>query len=207
MTVYLNRIALPPLPSRSAFPRALSIWRPIFRPGWHLPPHCRTASGVHLDRRLLRHQRRRFVRQQREVCRARRPDAIGGANLSDSGFTAGGQIGYNWQGSGWPGGGVVVGFEADAMYMDTDKSDIVGPGGTNFSSGLNFLGTARGRLGYAFNQFLVYGTGGFAYGNVNSRVVSNAVDGSVNSIGRATASTPATPTAAVSNMRSPPPRS
>ena len=115
-----------------------------------------------------------------------------GATLSDSGFTAGGQIGYNWQlngfgGMGGPGSGVVVGFEADAMYMDTDKSvNIVGPGGTNsYRSGLNFLGTARGRLGYAFNQFLVYGTGGFAYGNVNSRVVSNAADGSVNAIGRA----------------------
>ena len=42
----------------------------------------------------------------------------------------------------------------------------------SFRSGLDFLGTARGRLGYAFNTFLIYGTGGFAYGNVNSRVVS-----------------------------------
>ena len=74
---------------------------------------------------------------------------------------------------GGPGSGIVIGFEADAMYMDTDKSiNLTTNNGTaSFRSGLDFLGTARGRLGYAFNQFLVYGTGGFAYGDVNSRVI------------------------------------
>ena len=103
----------------------------------------------------------------------------GGTSFSDSGFTAGGQIGYNYElggfgGMGGPGSGIVIGFEADAMYMDTDKSvNLTTGGGTaSYRSGLDFLGTARGRLGYAFNTFLIYGTGGFAYGDVNSRVVS-----------------------------------
>ena len=32
-------------------------------------------------------------------------------------------------------------------------------------SSLDFFGTVRGRLGYAFDRTLVYGTGGFAYGS------------------------------------------
>ena len=104
----------------------------------------------------------------------------GNSSFSDSGFSAGGQIGYNYEfngfggGLGGPGSGIVIGFEADAMYMDTDKSiNLLQNGNTqSFRSGLDFLGTARGRVGYAFNTFLIYGTGGFAYGDVNSRVVS-----------------------------------
>jgi outer membrane immunogenic protein len=33
---------------------------------------------------------------------------------------------------------------------------------------LNWFGTVRGRLGYAFGPTLVYGTGGFAYGEVEN---------------------------------------
>ncbi len=120
-----------------------------------------------------------FDNKQEFTTTANRSDGIGNTKFSDSGFTAGGQIGYNYQlqgfgGFGGPGSGVVIGFEADAMYMDTSKSiNTITNGGTaSFRSGLDYLGTARGRLGYAMNQFMVYGTGGFAYGDVNSRVVS-----------------------------------
>ena len=123
-----------------------------------------------------------FDNKQEFTTTANRTDGIGNTRFSDSGFSAGGQLGYNYQlgnfgglgGFGGPGGGLVVGFEADAMYMDTSKSiNVLQNNGTaSFRSGLNFLGTARGRLGFAFNQFMIYGTGGFAYGNVNSRVVS-----------------------------------
>ena len=89
----------------------------------------------------------------------------------DDGFTAGGQIGYNYQVSAFSGGGVVVGVEADGAYTDLAKTGnyTATSGGAqavnNFRSGLNYLGTVRGRIGFAFNQFLVYGTGGFAYGD------------------------------------------
>ncbi len=120
-----------------------------------------------------------FDNKQEFTTTADRSDGIGNTRFSDSGFSAGGQIGYNYEfngfggGLGGPGSGIVIGLEADAMYMDTDKSiNLTTNNGTaSFRSGLDFLGTARGRLGYAFNQFLVYGTGGFAYGNVNSRVI------------------------------------
>ena len=93
---------------------------------------------------------------------------------SDDGFTAGAQLGYNYefQGFGAAGSGIVVGLEADAAYIDAAKtqnlilSNTAGVPSTNtFRSGIDFLGTVRGRLGYAFNQFLIYGTGGFAYGD------------------------------------------
>ncbi len=117
-----------------------------------------------------------FDNKQEFTTTANRTDGIGNTRFSDSGFSAGGQLGYNYefQGFGNPGSGIVVGLEADAMYMDTSKSvNTITNGGTaSFRSGLDFLGTARGRLGYAFNTFMIYGTGGFAYGNVNSRVVS-----------------------------------
>ncbi len=119
---------------------------------------------------------------------------IGGSRLKSDGFSGGGQIGYNYQLGGFggfgggAGGGLVVGFEADAMYMDTNKTDnlAIAGGNTTYRSGLDFLGTARGRVGVAFNQFMVYGTGGFAYGDVDTRAVNYGPDGrTVNYIGRA----------------------
>ncbi len=92
---------------------------------------------------------------------------------SDDGFTAGGQVGYNYQFG--PGNGIVVGVEADTSYTDLDKtgSNLATVGNavyTNrFHGGLDYLGTVRGRVGYAFQQFMVYGTGGFAFGEVNRR--------------------------------------
>ncbi|WP_132250101.1 outer membrane protein [Methylobacterium segetis] len=93
---------------------------------------------------------------------------------SQDGFTGGGQIGYNFQFT--PGSGVVVGIEADAQYLDfgRNRTSPIFVGGTaapGFTvvdprglSSLDFFGTVRGRLGYAFDRVLFYGTGGFAYG-------------------------------------------
>ena len=86
--------------------------------------------------------------------------------LESDGFTGGGQIGYNYQV-----GNFVLGVEADAAYTDLDRTvGVVGTTGalTAHRSSLDYLGTVRGRVGLAFDRVLVYGTGGFAYGNVNS---------------------------------------
>ena len=107
--------------------------------------------------------------------------AFGNRN-NNEGFVGGGQIGYNYQFT--PGSGIVVGVEADAQYADfgsqrnrfafatTPGAGIV-PGTTFFNpnglSGLDYFGTVRGRLGYAFDRTLVYGTGGFAYGGGGGR--------------------------------------
>ncbi|WP_264051399.1 outer membrane protein [Methylobacterium flocculans] len=95
----------------------------------------------------------------------RRP---GSFRSEQEGFTGGGGIGYNYQFT--PGSGIVVGIEADAQYTDLERtrtfiSSLNDP--STFRQSLDFLGTVRGRLGYAFDKFLVYGTGGFAYGSVN----------------------------------------
>ena len=102
--------------------------------------------------------------------------AFSNARENTDGFVGGGQIGYNYQFT--PGSGFVVGVEADAQYVDFGRNrnqfgiatgsapllagaQVFNPNGV---SGLDFFGTVRGRLGYAFDRTLVYGTGGFAYG-------------------------------------------
>ena len=98
------------------------------------------------------------------------------------GFLGGAQVGFNWQFT--PGTGLVVGVEADIQGIDLDRDNptggftftpaagatgtLVGPG--NFVavrdpvSSLEYFGTIRANLGFAFDRLLVYATGGFAYG-------------------------------------------
>ncbi|KQP53635.1 hypothetical protein [Methylobacterium sp. Leaf108] len=104
------------------------------------------------------------------------PSQIAFSNSSNEGFTGGGQVGYNYQFT--PGSGLVVGIEADAQYVDFGRNrtnfvltpgfapidgnvTFVDPRGT---ASLDYFGTVRGRIGYAFDKVLFYGTGGFAYG-------------------------------------------
>jgi outer membrane immunogenic protein len=72
-----------------------------------------------------------------------------------TGGFGGGQIGYNVQS-----GNLVFGLETDFEGSGISDSAI---GNT---SSLDWFGSVRGRLGYAFDRVLVYGTGGFAYGRV-----------------------------------------
>ncbi len=106
----------------------------------------------------------------------------------NEGFVGGGQIGYNYQFT--PGSGVVVGIEADAQYADfgrqRNRFSQIGANGSavipgtlvfnpNGLSGLDYFGTVRGRLGYAFDRTLVYATGGFAYGSGGGRQFGTGV--------------------------------
>ena len=72
-----------------------------------------------------------------------------------SGGAVGGQVGYNWQN-----GQFVFGVETDLQWANAD--DVVSP--DKFTN--TWFGTARGRIGYAMNNILVYGTGGLAYGGL-----------------------------------------
>ncbi|MDR6951754.1 outer membrane immunogenic protein [Ancylobacter sp. 3268] len=80
----------------------------------------------------------------------------GEADFSDdtNGFLGGIQAGYNWQFAGSP---LVVGIETDIQATNIESP--------TFS--LDYFGTVRARLGWAVDQFLIYGTGGFAYGRGN----------------------------------------
>jgi outer membrane immunogenic protein len=77
--------------------------------------------------------------------------------LDPTGAFGGGQIGYNFQR-----GNIVFGVEADFQGAGISDSNAF------HKSEMNWFGTIRGRLGYAFDKTLVYGTGGFAYGNVDN---------------------------------------
>ncbi|HEV7285839.1 MAG TPA: outer membrane protein, partial [Kaistia sp.] len=99
-----------------------------------------------------------------------------------SGGFGGAQIGYNWQfNPNW-----VIGVEADiaaASYEGKLSGNINGFGGNvNFEAGseVEWFGTVRGRIGYALDNLLLYGTGGFAYGDVKSEISANLGGGGFN---------------------------
>jgi outer membrane immunogenic protein len=86
-----------------------------------------------------------------------------------SGGVAGGTVGYNWEFSPH----FVPGIEADyawAHITGTGASSATYSCGTICATTLDSLGTVRGRLGYAFDHVLLYGTGGWAYSRINSNL-------------------------------------
>jgi outer membrane immunogenic protein len=89
----------------------------------------------------------------------------GSAKTLGDGFLIGGTLGYNYQI-----GSVVVGIEGDLSYIDLGKSVIGGtaPLSVTLKQEMNYFGTVRGRLGYAFDRFLVYATGGLAFADAKS---------------------------------------
>ena len=71
------------------------------------------------------------------------------------------QAGYNFQTSPW-----VIGAETDIGYAHPTKT-VGGLIGGHVEE--NWQGTVRARAGYAFDNVLLYGTGGFAWGNFKVR--------------------------------------
>lgn len=94
-------------------------------------------------------------------------------NADGTNFTGGAELGYNWQIN-----SILLGVETDFNYAGLQSSqkrvyDLTSPfGGTEdqrYDSEVNWFGTARLRMGFlAGEQFLIYGTGGLAYGNVDA---------------------------------------
>ena len=85
-----------------------------------------------------------------------------------SGGMIGGTIGYNWQTGPW-----VFGLEGDVDWASVKgTTNNVGCLGGGCSSENTWLGTARGRVGYAFDRWLVYGTGGAAIADLKDTYTS-----------------------------------
>jgi outer membrane immunogenic protein len=85
--------------------------------------------------------------------------ATGGFDVS--GALVGGTAGYNWQ----------MGHGVLGVETDLDWTNIRGnaPCGVATCETRNtWLGTTRGRIGYAFDRFMPYLTGGLAYGNIKA---------------------------------------
>jgi outer membrane immunogenic protein len=91
--------------------------------------------------------------------------AVTTGDFNVSGGTIGGTVGYNIQT-----GALVFGLEGDF-----DWSNIKGTSTTNCATGCEtangWLGTFRGRIGYAFNRFLPYVTGGLSFGDIKATAV------------------------------------
>jgi outer membrane immunogenic protein len=88
---------------------------------------------------------------------------LSSASFDTSGGLVGGTLGYNYQA-----GQLVFGLEGDI-----DWSNIRGSGtcaGLSCSTRNNWLGTARGRVGYAIDRVMPYVTGGAAFGDIKTSV-------------------------------------
>jgi opacity protein-like surface antigen len=119
-------------------------------------------------------------------------------------FASGAQVGVNAQF-----GPVVVGVEGDLTYGGASRREFVF-GALNeanvFRQDLDWLGTARARVGVALDQVLVFATGGLAFADATNVFLSTAIQTSRFSIlGEAAIGRSAMPSAGVSSFSCPPP--
>jgi outer membrane immunogenic protein len=120
------------------------------------------------------------------------PGFVGSDTLTPKGVIGGGQIGYNWQTSpNW-----VFGLEADWQASGENASrsfsnafsftapppnpalPVSGVATMDYAAKITWFGTARGRIGYAWDRVMLYATGGLAYGGVKL-AGTNTVSGTV----------------------------
>jgi outer membrane immunogenic protein len=94
-------------------------------------------------------------------------------NLAPTGILGGVQAGFNWQVQRW-----VLGVETDIQWGGqkdnwtcVDGCDLPNTGAAAaVGQKMSWLGTVRGRFGYAVGPNLFYATGGLAYGNVTDNL-------------------------------------
>lgn len=83
---------------------------------------------------------------------------------SPTGLIGGFQTGYNYQLS----DRLVLGVEADASFTSALDAPALAP--APFNTTLDYVGTLRGRIGYAFGALMPYLTGGFAWGHTHVNI-------------------------------------
>jgi len=90
-------------------------------------------------------------------------NGFGSSGLDVSGGLVGGTLGYNYQTGPW-----VFGIEGDGGWSGIQGSTngVACPTGS-CSVNNNWLATVRGRVGYAYDRFLPYITGGAAFGDID----------------------------------------
>lgn len=79
----------------------------------------------------------------------------------------GGHVGYNFQVS----PNIVLGVEADMGYGKNKAAGptvAVGPGLLSSGASIAWAGSVRGRLGYTQDNWMLYGTGGFAFADLEA---------------------------------------
>jgi outer membrane immunogenic protein len=102
--------------------------------------------------------------------------------LFEHDLTAGGILGGVHGGYNWQIGSFVLGIEGDISFTDWDDDDddflddeFDGEGGSRAQ--VDFLASVRGRAGIAFDQILLYGTGGIAFADGEVRVSDGDTSG------------------------------
>jgi outer membrane immunogenic protein len=136
---------------------------PVFSwTGWYIGANAGFGSGTSTDPNI-----------SSNFCSPTACNPIGPGlfpSLSPRGFIGGGQIGYDWQASpNW-----VFGLVADfqGAHINASGATVFGLGDStvtqSISNSLDFLGTGRVRLGWTSGNWLFYGSGGVAVGNVSS---------------------------------------
>lgn len=84
--------------------------------------------------------------------------SLGSAGVNPKGFIGGAQVGYNYQFD----NRFVLGVEAD-FDLSAQSGSIAG-----VDVKYTRIGTVRGRVGYAYDRWLPYLTGGYAFGRVTA---------------------------------------
>lgn len=86
---------------------------------------------------------------------------LGDGDATTIGGVFGGHVGYNIQL-----GAVVTGLEVDGGWAGIDGGHSTN--GIQATSKLGWLSSTRGRIGYAFDNWLVYATGGLAFAGLEA---------------------------------------
>jgi outer membrane immunogenic protein len=89
--------------------------------------------------------------------------AFPAGSFDTSGGLVGGTLGYNMQV-----GQLVFGLEGDLDWSNIRGSSACGA--TSCETRNDWLSTVRGRVGYAFDRFMPYVTGGAAFGNIKTSI-------------------------------------
>ena len=93
----------------------------------------------------------------------------------DSGVMGGVHAGYNYMLS----PNFLLGAEADFSLSDIDKTRNVA--GVNYNTSSDWNGTVRARAGWAFDRFMVFGTGGLAIADIEAK--ANGISDSKTKVG------------------------
>ena len=89
--------------------------------------------------------------------------ATGTSGFNTTGGVVGGTVGYNYQMN-----QAVFGLEGDIDWSNIHGSTTTAPCTTSCETRNSWLGTARGRIGYAFDRFMPFVAGGAAFGDIKA---------------------------------------
>jgi outer membrane immunogenic protein len=99
-------------------------------------------------------------------------EVVSNPGNTNAAFAGGLQAGYLWQS-----GQIVYGLEGDVDYNGNSHTASFTTGGNTYADRekLDWSFGARGRLGYAFDRFLPFVSGGITFANLNSRLTNTSV--------------------------------